>query len=54
MTNKPELRILVNYDERQAAMAKLSDRQRNKLSRRDAVLAARPDGTVIVYRPTQR
>ncbi len=55
MTDKPELRILVDTAERQTASAKLTDRQRQKLSsHKDAVLAARPDGTIIVYRPTQK
>lgn len=53
--NKPELRILSDSNEILTELKKLSARQLNKFyGRRDAVLAARPDGTIIVYRPTQK
>jgi hypothetical protein len=52
---KPELRILTDAAELRAAALNLTDRQRQKLSsHKDAVIAQRPDGTIIVYRPTQK
>jgi len=52
---KVDLKILTDSAEIRAALTKLSERQLQKYnSHRDSMLAARPDGTVIVYRPTQK
>ncbi len=49
-----DLRILSDSEEIREASKNLSPRQLKKLEGyRDSVLAQRPDGTVLVYRPTQ-
>ena len=49
-----DLRILSDSAEIQKATGQLSKRQLAKLEGyRDSVIAQRPDGTILVYRPTQ-